>query len=292
MAETLDAFLELIGLHGLEHYRKFYGIYRGEVTRTDDPEKRGRIQAHVPAALQVYAPDVWIDPAFEGAGLDRGMFWPPELGDSVRVAFERGDARRPCIYWGGWYGAPASRSGLTEVPAELGYPGDNSAPTRRGVVTRMGHSLVFDDTPAGEAVKLTWHLASSGDVARTDASATADRSQGDSAFLSFDADGVRIRNAAGSTVLLDAKNRRIYVEDENGNKVTLDKDGARIQAVRVLDLLADFVNIASGNDAHAVRGEDLLRWIATHTHPTAMGYSGPPTVPPPATILSKHVRIK
>ena len=291
--ENLELFLELLTLHGLEHYRKFYGVYRGQVTRVDDPEKRGRIQAHVPAALQNTAPDVWIDPAFDGAGTDRGFFWPPEVGDSVRVCFERGDPRKPCLYWGGWYGAPASRNGATEVPSELGYPaGTNTPPKRRGLVTRMGHTLVFDDTSGSEAVRVSWHLPEAGDTALTDGTATANRSTGQTAFLEFNKDGVKVQNANGSHVHLDVTGRRIYVEDENGNKVTLDADGAKIQAVRTIDMLANFVNLVNGNDAHAVRGEDLMQWLAGHTHNTPMGPSSPPVVPPPAKILSKNVRLK
>lgn len=288
-----DVDVETLLLHGLEHYRKFYGIYRGEVIRNDDPEKRGRIQAHVPAALQTTAPDVWIDPAFDGAGTDRGNFWPPEIGDSVRISFERGDPRRPCIYWGGWFGAPASRSGLTEVPSELGYPaGSDQGPTKRGCVTRLGHSFVFDETPGSETVQLTWHQAAVGDPALSDPKLTADRSQGASALLSFTTKGVKVQNANGSFLYLDVENKRIYVQDENGNKVTMDSNGVKVDGVRNIDLDAALVSIAHGADTFAVRGSDLLRWLSTHTHPTSVGPSGPPMIPPPPTILSQHVRLK
>lgn len=291
--EPFETFLEKILLHGLEHYRKFYGIYRGQVTRVDDPQKRGRIQAHVPAALQTTAPDVWIDPAFDGAGTDRGMFWPPEVGDSVRVAFERGDPRRPCLYWGGWYGIPSSRSGVTEVPVELGYPeGSNTAPTRRGLVTRMGHAIIFDDTSNEEMVRLVWHKAASDDAARTTPATTADRLTGETAFLEFTAAGATLQDALGTKVQLDTTNRRIYIEDVNGNKVTIDSAGVKVEGVQTIDLDAAFVNLAHGNDTFAVRGRDLMQWLTSHWHPTPMGPSGPPGVLPPATILSKNVRLK
>lgn len=287
----LEEFLDAVLLHGLEHYRKFYGIYRGEVTRVDDPEARGRIQAIVPAALQREAPNVWIDPAFEGAGVDRGSFWPPEVGDSVRVAFERGDPRYPVIYWGGWYGAPASRNGRSEVPSELGYT--NKLPTRRGLVTRAGHQLVFDDSAGEETVRLVWHQPAPADPARSDSSLTADRSTGETASLEMSSNGnVVITNKSGSKITLNAASKNITVSDENGNVVTLDKSGAKVQAVRTIDLLATFVNMVEGHDQPAVRGQVLYNWLLTHKHPTAWGPSGPPITPPPTSMLSKNVRLK
>ncbi len=287
----LEQFLDAILLNGLEHYRKFYGIYRGEVTRVDDPESRGRIQAIVPAALQREAPNVWIDPTFEGAGSDRGTFWPPQVGDSVRVAFERGDPRYPVIYWGGWYGAPASRNGRTEIPSELGYA--DKQPTRRGFVTRGGHQLVFDDTDRSETLKLVWHQPAASDPARTDFTLTADRAEGETASLEMSPNGnVTITNKSGSKITLNAASKNITIEDENGNVVTLDKNGAKVKAVRTIDLLATFVNLANGHDQPAVRGQALFTYLATHTHPTAWGPSGPPIQPPPPSILSKNVRLK
>lgn len=288
MEEFLDAILN----HGLEYYRKFYGVYRGTVTRVDDPEKRGRIQAIVPGALQIEAPDIWIDPAFEGAGFDRGSFFPPEKGDSVRVMFERGDPRLPVIYWGGWYGAPASRNGQSEVPSELGYD-SSGQPTKRGIVTRTGHQLIFDDTDKAEEIRLVWHQPADTDLARNNTSLTADRSSGSTASFVMSANGnVAITNKSGSKITLNAADKKIVIEDENGNVITLDNSGMKVKAVQTIDLLAAFVNIAEGNDQPAVRGRDLLTWLTSHTHPTAWGPSGPPIVPPPLSMLSKNVRLK
>lgn len=287
---TLDEFLEDLLNMGLEHYRKFYGTYRAEVTRVDDPEKRGRIQAVVPGALQREAPNVWIDPAFDGAGDDRGFFWPPEVGDSVRVGFERGDPRYPNIYWGGWYGAPAARQ-HSEVPTELGYTG--TAPTKRGFVTRSGHRLVFDDSNGAEQVQLAWHQPSPTDVSKTDPTKTSDRTGGFNSTLTFQTDGsIELKGKGGATILMDAAGKNIKIQDEGGNSITVGPSGITAKTSQTIDLVSTLVNICSGADSPAVRGTELIQWLLSHTHPSPTGPTGPPMIPPPASILSRNVRLK
>lgn len=291
IGEDISEFLENLLSFGLEYYGKYYSVYRAEVTRNDDPEKRGRIQAHVPGSIQDSAPDIWIDPSFVGAGQDRGFVWPPEIGDSVQVFFEQGNSSRPCLYLGGWYGAPASLSGQSEVPAELAYgDGQGATPSRRGFVTRMGHTLVFDDAPGNEMVRITWHRASDSDPARTDPTLTANRSSGDTSFITLNASGVQIQSSTGAIVFLDdsgnirATNSREAELSIKGNFIELKTSGT-------IALNGAKVDLTSGPQHSAVLGEPFLSWARTHTHPTPMGPSGSPIQPIPASVLSKKVRL-
>jgi uncharacterized protein involved in type VI secretion and phage assembly len=284
-----QTFLEHLILDGLEHFRKFYGVYRGVVTDNNDPEKRGRILAHVPSAGQERAPDIWIDPAFPAAGTNRGMFWPPEKGDSVRVAFDNGDPSNPSVYWGGWFGAPGNHS---EVPTELKYS-DNGYPERRGFVTRMGHSLSFVETAGQEAIELVWHKPAAGDKALTNRSKTADRSLGAFSSIKLTSSGsIVIENKNKSKIEIDTISRKIQITDENKNVVTLDAKGATIKASPQINLDSNLIVLATGANTPAVRGQDLMTWLASHTHGTAVGPSSPPLVPPTPTILSQNVRLK
>jgi hypothetical protein len=278
--------------HGFEKYSLFYGAYMATVVRNDDPEKRGRIQAVVPGALQKVAPDIWIAPIFTGAGANRGFFWPPEVGDSARVFFSRGNSSKPIAYLGGWYGVPSGTAESSEVPTELGYKAGET-PVARGFVTRMGHVLAFSDEKDNETVDLVWHKADPGDKAVSDPTVTADRASGKLASVKFTKDGdIIITNQNNSSVYLDAKNKKIVITDENGNVATLDKDGVHIKATKQIDLVASKVMIADGADTPAVRGQDLLNWLTSHVHPTAWGPSGPPQQPPPQSILSQNVKLR
>jgi hypothetical protein len=287
MAITASEIIEMIVGFGLEYFRVYPGLYRGIVTRNDDPDKRGRIQARVPC-VHSDAPNIWIKPTHQGAGANRGSFWPPEVGDTVFVSFAQGKPGRPELYIGGWYGNP---NGETEVPTELGYSGDY--PDKRGFVTRMGHVLLFNDEEGNESIELIWNKADSGDEAFSDRTKTAARpgsasNGGGTAHLKFQSDGsieIQDNNATSAQkITLNAEDGEIVVSDANGNIVTLNSSGARI----------DSTAIDIGGDATepAMLGDAWKAWAEAHTHGTAWGPSGPPLQPPTPTILSQVVKVK
>lgn len=220
--------LEALTLNGgLEQLGRFYGVYRALVTRIDDPDGRGRVQAICPQAGHAAAPDVWIDPA-QGGGDNRGIFWPPEVGDTVYVAFENGWPGRPRLYIGGWYAADPQ-----ERPAEFA-PDDQNRPRRRGMITRGGHTLVFDDSPGAEAVTLSWHATAPGDESLTDVQVSADRTRGRTSSVTFNKDGGIVAvDAAGSQVAMDGAGQVQARSGRGGAKVTLTADKLEVDAPRI-----------------------------------------------------------
>lgn len=285
MPITAEEVLDNITRYGVEFYRVYPGLYRAIVTRNDDPRKQGRVQAHVPN-LQEAAPNIWIKPAMQGAGDGRGMFWPPEVGDPIYVSFAQGQPSRPECYLGGWYGY---RDNSSDVPDDLGYSEDY--PDIRGFVTRMGHKLIFSDADGDERVELRWNKANPSDSAKTNRSTTAGEGQasqgGGSASLKFTPEGsIEITDNAtpGQTVKLDAQSGQIEIADKNGNKVVLSATGAKIEATSI--------DLGGNATEPAMKGQQWFTWSVAHTHPTPMGPSGPPVVPPPAAILSQVVRTK
>lgn len=286
-----DVFMQKLSQYGLEFFRKFYSTYRAEVTRVDDPEARGRIQIWCPEAGHTSSVNVWVEPSFSGAGKNRGSFWPPEVGDSVWVSFERGEPGLPRMYWGGWFGTD-------EVPTEI-RPDKDKEPKKRGFVLRNGSRLTFDETSGSEAVELVWHKPSSQPAAK----ATADRDSADKTFLKFDSTGsITLQNKNQSSVKLDADGKKIVITDkDNNNTVTIDSNGVKIETsgqvniekASVCNINAGQVNIAQGADTPAIRGQDMVQWLAQHTHGSAVG----PTTPPVqagtlSQTLSQVVKLK
>jgi len=249
-----EDFLHNIALHGLEYFKRYYGSYMAIVKDNKDPTGRGRIKAYCPeVGQQDPGPAVWIQPTFQGAGKNRGTFWPPEIGDGVWVRFSNGDPSKPKSYEGGWYGKG-------EVPAE--FATDSDVPDKRGMVTRGGHSVVFSDTPGDERIEITWHKPS---ATVSDRKETPART-GQTAFLRFTEDSITLQ-------VKDSKTQ-IVIED---GKITID---------------AEQVEIGTGADTPAMRGNEWLQWATSHVHGTAWGPSSPPTNPPPQTILSKNTKVK
>lgn len=271
-----SAFLENLIQFGLEFFRKFYGVYRAEVADVADPEKRGRIRIVCYDVGHTEPLGVWVDPAFPGAASQRGVFWPPEVGDTVWVVFDAGDPSLPKVYFGGWFGAPDDTS---EVPQDLGYSGD--APTRRGLQTKSGHEVVFDDEEGKEAITVRWK----GDAGTQ---------------VEINKDGTLTLQAGGSTLQFDAPGGKATVQDGNGNTITLENGKITVEASGTVDVKGQAVNIRStavtlgdgGAPEPLAKGQTLYNWLLSHTHGSAVGPTTPPVAPLPPSVLSQTVKTK
>lgn len=136
---------------------RFYGKYEGVITNVDDPLEIGRVRVKVPAVLGEEVESGWALPcAPYGGGKDRGLFFLPEVGDTVWVEFAAGDPSRP-IWVGTFWGAPDSAGGADDLASASGAEtptaeGATASPTLKVLRTTAGHLLVFDDD--GEVVLL------------------------------------------------------------------------------------------------------------------------------------------
>jgi len=76
------------------------------------------------------------------AGGKRGMYWMPEIGDEVVVAFESGDSNSPIIL-GALYNSQSP------TPDQAKPSNENNI---RTLVSRTGHEVTFDDSPSAGKV--------------------------------------------------------------------------------------------------------------------------------------------
>lgn len=125
------------------------GLQVGVVTDIGDPQGEERIRINLPMVTPS-GEGIWARQARPDAGPDRGMLFRPEIGDEVIVGFLDEDPRYPVII-----GSVHSSANQAPLPAA----GDNP---EKGVVTRTGLKLIFDDpeksvtieTPAGRKFTL------------------------------------------------------------------------------------------------------------------------------------------
>lgn len=82
--------------------KEYLGIYQGIVTKTDDPEKRGRIKCKIPKVLGNDVESAWCDPVVTVAYDGGGDFCVPFIDEAVWVGFIHGEVNKP-IYFGGWW---------------------------------------------------------------------------------------------------------------------------------------------------------------------------------------------
>jgi uncharacterized protein involved in type VI secretion and phage assembly len=121
------------------------GVFIGQVTNNDDPQKLGRLKLKFPWLSDNYESD-WARVAAVGAGPDSGVMFLPEVDDEVLCACEFGDLRRVFVLSPLHNGKDKPNLGDGLV--------DGGKVKRRGVVSRKGHKLIFldDDSKSGIAL--------------------------------------------------------------------------------------------------------------------------------------------
>lgn len=126
-----------------------YGMATAEVTDNEDPEKLGRVKLKLGWLDAKYETD-WCRVSQFGAGKDRGMVFLPEVKDEVLVAFEFGDVRRPYVVGGLYNGKDKPQLLGTDALFKTG-----GKVIRRGIVSSLGHTLMFLDDSQKSGVQLT-----------------------------------------------------------------------------------------------------------------------------------------
>lgn len=192
-------------------------IHVGIVEDNNDPEQRGRIRVRCDTLVgfQTTFPD-YIDPVFpylagNGEKATGGWFFIPDPGTKVELeitsthphdeTFGGISVDAPQIRWR----ACVFAASVDDINEE--FRGDNY-PNRKGIVTRDGHGLIFDDTPGDPEVKL---------FQANDAGTS---------FLAFDENGsATLLTSAGHLLFMDQENGALSLVDTNQNALVMNEDG-------------------------------------------------------------------
>ncbi|MEA2621659.1 MAG: hypothetical protein QOH61_569 [Chloroflexota bacterium] len=241
-----------------------YGKYRGTVVDNADPDELGRLTLKVPSTLGDQTTD-WAPPCLPfGGSAGAGLLLLPEVGADVWVEFEQGDISHPIWVGTYWKNAP-----------QKGGP-DLAKPTARTLRSPGGQILRMDDEDGKTGITL--HHKSGAEITIED-------------------DGkLTVTDGKGQIVTLDASNKKVLVEDANGNKMQLSSSGLTLdngQGAKVelsgpsvtikgtsVTLDAQSVSLGTGSEP-VIKGTSFLSAYMAHMHATAA--PGPPSPPIPTT---------
>ncbi len=157
--------------------QKVFGVATATVINNIDFTGEAKVQLLLPW-LPGYMP--WARMSTPMAGLNRGTYFIPQIGDEVLVAFNHGDVREPYVLGGMW--------NTIDRPPSLA-PTDPV--TMRKIRTPLGHELSFDE--ALQSVTLT---------SNTMSTVTLDPEQ---ALLSTPTASVKIGKAGDVTITASTK---------------------------------------------------------------------------------------
>ena len=119
--------------------KKVFGVTTATVINNIDCTGEGRVQLML-SWLPGYLP--WARMSTPMAGMGRGTYFIPQIGDEVIVAFNHGDVREPYVMGTTW-------NTIDKPPALT----PNDPVTTRKIRTPLGHELAFDE--AQQSVTLT-----------------------------------------------------------------------------------------------------------------------------------------
>lgn len=121
---------------------RFYGVTIGTVTNNTDEEKLGRVKVALPRISDTDE-SYWARVLTPMAGKEMGLYFLPEVGDEVLVAFDQGDVNFPYILGGLWNGK--------DKPPDTNEDGKNN---KRLIKSRSGHQIILDDTKDAEKITI------------------------------------------------------------------------------------------------------------------------------------------
>ncbi len=129
-------------LDDIHEQDKVYGVVVAVVTTTKDPEGLGRVKVKYPW-LEKDAEGYWAGVVAPMAGKDRGVYFPPEVDDTVLVAFEQGDVRFAYVIGSLW-------NGKNKPPVK----NDDGKNDIRLIKSRSGHVVRLSDEDGKEMIEI------------------------------------------------------------------------------------------------------------------------------------------
>jgi uncharacterized protein involved in type VI secretion and phage assembly len=124
-----------------------FGVYPGVVADVKDPDAQGRVKVTLPWSEQADRPryETWARLAVPMAGNQRGMWFIPDVGDEVLVAFVAGDPACPIVIGSLWNGRDAP-------PEAMDGAGRND---RKVIRSRRGVMITLDDQAGAERFQVS-----------------------------------------------------------------------------------------------------------------------------------------
>ena len=235
--------------------KRFYGVVEGLVTDNNDPDGEGKVRVQYPAFDQNMTSE-WCRILQPYAGNGYGMFFVPEKGDEVVVAFAHGDMRLPIILGGVYNGQ--------DKP-----PSHRDASTDEKVIrTKGGHQILLNDSKDSQQIKITTNGGHAIDL--------NDKEQ-----------SVNVTSNGGQSITLDDQAGSITVTTSGSQSIKLDPSGGVTISATTVTLDAQNINLGSPAIQPLLLGTSFMEVFSSHVHPLDLAtVSTLMPVPNPTPVLS------
>jgi len=185
------------------------GVVPAIVSNLKDPEQLGRVKVTFPWLAQESESD-WVRVLSFYAGSDRGVCFPPEVGDEVLVVFQKGNIDAPYVIGSLW----SSKN----KPPEKNADGKNKI---KIIKTKAGHTITFNDDTETKKAKIEIKSGAGNTITLDDASGQ---------------EKIEIKDKGGGKITMDATKKAITIE--SGMKLDIKANMVTIEAKSTLTLKA------------------------------------------------------
>jgi uncharacterized protein involved in type VI secretion and phage assembly len=260
-----------------------FSIVRATVTNNQDPEKLGRVKVKYPflGSKAKNNESDWCRVVRPVAHAGAGDWALPDVNDEVLIAFENGDLGRPIVI-GSLYSEAIP-------PFKTGLAGDHNADgknTLRGLKTRSGHTLIFDDSEGKETVLLK---DSNGHVLKMDKKGVSLKTAAGDEIQIEDQKSITLKTSKGHSLKMTEEN--VKLESKDGEMIELKSGGITIKSSGKVSIQGSSkIELGDGASKSLLFGEDVMQAFNTHTHSTSYGPTSPPVAPMTPGVLSKKVK--
>lgn len=179
----------------------FSGIVTGIVKEIYNKSFPGMIKAEIFMTDGTVNVTDWMRIVVPYGGKDKGMYFLPDIGDEVVIAFERGDIARPFVLGVLW-------NNVDTIPKDSVDEKNNI----KKIKTRGGHEIIFDDTEKKEKINIITPKKStiSIDDEKSTITITAKGDNGDNK-LELDSKNGNITISAKKKLVLDAADSKAQI---------------------------------------------------------------------------------
>jgi uncharacterized protein involved in type VI secretion and phage assembly len=192
----------------------------------------------------------------------------------VWVEFEAGDLSQP-IWTGVFWQSPSD--------APVDYPDDLA--TTSSWKTSGGHFLQFADAKDAQQITLE-HSSGANVVLDPKGSLALTDSGGATVILDADNNQLVIEDSNGNSMIMSGSGT--VVEDANGNLVKMSASGIVVKGQQVV-VQGQQVMLGGEGGEPIIKGQSFLSLFMTHMHTTAVGPTSPPVPQGEMTTLSMKV---
>lgn len=232
----MDLFEDLLSINDNDQdaHKTIQGITTGTVRENWDEEHPGMVKVEFFLGDEGQTLTDWIRVAQPYAGNGYGVYWLPEVGDEVVLAFNMGDVNRPYVLGSLW-------NNVDVIPDDTAQE-ENYV---KRVKTKGGHEIVFAEEEGKEKIEI--HTPNQLQITLEDETKmiTIQDENGDN-MLQIDGENGKITVTASKAITLDAGGNATLELDGEGNSATLSAGSITIEAQQELNLSGQNFN-AEGN---------------------------------------------